>query len=203
VLEGLRMRNVFERSGWAAALMMLAIARTLLASEGGDPPTLFTGDLGNVIWSLLTFFAVLVVLGKFAWKPILGALQKREEFIRDSLAHAKRDRDEAERRLKEYGDKIVAARSEATAIVEEGRRDAEVVKRRIEDEAKSEAKAIIERGKREIAIATDTAVKELYTLSGKLATEVAGRILRKELNPREHERLITESINELQEVVSS
>lgn len=188
---------------WWSCVFLSVTASPLTASEGGEGPSLFTGDLGNVIWSLVTFFAVLVVLGKFAWKPILGALQKREDFIRDSLAAAKRDRDEAERRLKEYSDKIVAARTEATAIVEEGRRDAEVVKRRIEEEAKSEAKAIIERGKREIAIATDTAVKELYTLSGKLATEVAGRILRKELNPREHERLITESIEELQEVEAS
>ena len=98
---------------------------------------------------------------------------------------------------------MLAARAEATAIVDEGRRDAEVVKRRIEEEAKSEAKAILERGKREIAIATDTAVKELYTLGAKLAIEVAGRILRKELNPHEHERLIVESIDELQEVAGS
>jgi len=175
----------------------------LFASDGGDQPTLFTGDLGNILWSLLTFFAVLVVLGKFAWRPILSALQKREDFIRESLAHAKRDRDEAERRLKEYSDKIVAVRSEAMAIVDKGRRDAEVVKHRIEEESKAEAKAILQRAKREIAIATDTAVKELYTLSGKLATELAGRILRKELNPHEHERLIAESINELQEVAGN
>jgi len=177
--------------------------RPAVGSEGGEGPSLFTGDLGNVFWSLVTFFAVLVVLGKFAWKPILGALQKREDFIRESLAQAKRDRDEAEKRLKEYSEKIVAARSEATAIVEEGRRDGDVLRQKLEEDGKAEAKAILERAKREIAIATDTAVKELYTLSGKLATEVAGRILRKELNPREHERLITESINELQEVEAS
>src|SRR3990172_942654 len=177
--------------------------RPAVGSEGGEGPSLFTGDLGNVFWSLVTFFAVLVVLGKFAWRPILGALQKREDFIRESLAHAKRDRDEAEQRLKEYSEKIVAARSEATAIVEEGRRVGDVLRQKLEEDGKAEAKAILERAKREIAIATDTAVKELYSLTAKLATELAGRIVRKELNPREHERLITESINELQEVEAS
>jgi F-type H+-transporting ATPase subunit b len=170
----------------------------IFASEGGDQPTLFTGDLGNILWSLLTFFAVLVVLGKFAWRPILSALQKREDFIRDSLAHAKRDRDEAERRLKEYSDKIVAARSEATAIVDEGRRDGDVIRQKLEEDGKVEAKAILERARREIQIATDSAVKELYSLSAKLATDVAAKIIRKELNPREHERLIEESISELE-----
>ena len=181
----------------------LGAAAQAAAESGEGKGNPFAGDIGNALWTLVVFVLVVVVLGKFAWKPILGALQKREDFIRDSLAQAKQDREDAERRLKEYSDKIVAVRSEAMAIVDKGRRDAEVVKHRIEEESKAEAKAILQRAKREIAIATDTAVKELYTLSGKLATELAGRILRKELNPHEHERLIAESINELQEVAGN
>jgi F-type H+-transporting ATPase subunit b len=186
------------KSRLVAAGLPLMTTAPLLASEGGDQPSLFTGDLGNILWSLLTFFAVLVVLGKFAWRPILGALQKREDFIRDSLVHAKRDREEAELRLKEYTDKIVAARVEATAIVEEGRRDGDVLRQKLEVDGKAEAKAILERARREIQIATDSAVKELYSLTAKLATDVAAKIIRKELNPREHERLIEESIDELE-----
>jgi len=176
----------------------LGAAAQAAAESGEAKGNPFAGDIGNALWTLIVFVLVVVVLGKFAWKPILGALQKREDFIRDSLAKAKRDRDEAERRLKEYSDKIVAARAEATAIVDEGRRDAEVVKRRIEEESKAEAKANLDRTRREIQIATDSAVKELYSLSVKLATDVAAKIIRKELNPREHERLIEESINELE-----
>jgi len=167
------------------------------ASEGGGP-SIFTGDLGNVFWSLATFLAVLVVLGKFAWKPILTALQKREDFIRDSLLQAKRDREDAERKLKEYSEKIVAARSEATAIVEEGRRDAEALRHKIEADAKAESQATLERARREISIATETAIKELFTFSAKLATEAASRIIRKELNPKDHERLISETITEIE-----
>ena len=152
-------------------LAFLASATSTLASEGGgEQSTLFTGDLGNIIWSLITFFVVLGVLGKWAWGPILSALQQREEFIRKSLAQAKRDREDAEQQLKEYTEKLVAARAEATAIVDEGRRDAEVLKRKIEDDAKGEAQASLDRAKREIAIATDSAVKELYTISARLAT---------------------------------
>ncbi len=73
---------------------------------------------------------MLFVLGKFAWGPILSGLQARENFIRESLETAKRDRDEAEARLREYEERLATARAEATAIVDEGRRDAEVVKRR-------------------------------------------------------------------------
>jgi F-type H+-transporting ATPase subunit b len=168
------------------------------AGEEGGKANPFAGDIGNALWTMVIFVIVLVVLGKFAWGPILAALQKREDFIRDSLAQAKQDRQEAERKLKEYTTQIEAARTEASAIVDEGRRDAEVLKRKLEEVAKAEAQATIERAKREIGIAKETAVKELYGLSGKLATEVASRIIRKELNPKEHERLIAEAIDDLE-----
>ena len=178
---------------------MLAVAPAL-GSEGADGPSLFTGDLGNILWSLLTFVAVLVVLGKFAWGPILSALQKREDFIRDSLAQAKKDREAAQAELAKHAERLDAARAEASGIVEEGRRDAEVLHRKIEADARREAEEMLARAKREIGVATDTAVKHLYTLSADLATNVASRIIRKEIDAKEHERLIAESIEELQTV---
>lgn len=174
----------------------------ILALAGCEPGP-FAGDVGNALWTMVVFVIVLLVLGKFAWGPILSALQKREDFIRESLTKAKIDRDEAQRILQEYSDRINTARSEATAIVEEGRRDADVLRRKIEETAKAEAQAMIERSKREIGIATDTAVKELYTLSAKMATQMASKIIRKELNDQEHERMISESIDEIVQAVEA
>ena len=183
---------------WSRFSAFLGMA-FILALAGCDPGP-FAGDIGNALWTMVVFVIVLVVLGKFAWGPILGALQKREDFIRESLEKAKHDREEAQRVLKEYSDRINASRSEASAIVEEGRRDADVLRRKIEETAKSEAQAMVERAKREIGIASDTAVKELYGLSAKLATELASKIIRKELNPKEHERLVSEAIDDLEKV---
>src|SRR6185369_9557886 len=104
------------------------------------------------------FVLVLVILGKFAWGPILNTLQTRESFIREALEKAKHDRESAEARLKE------------------------------------DAAKMIERAKREIHIATDTATKELYTLSAKLATQLAARVIGRELTPQDHQRLISEAI---------
>lgn len=182
----------------AVTVLGAASARALAAGEAEQgSPSIFTGDLGNVFWTLVTFLAVVFVLGKFAWPPILTALQKREEFIRDSLQQAKTDRESAEARLKEYEQRLQSAREEATGIVEEGRRDAEVVKREIESTARQEAGAMLERAKREIGIARDTAVRDLYDLSGELATNIASRIIRQEVDSAAHERLIRESIEEL------
>jgi F-type H+-transporting ATPase subunit b len=176
----------------------LALAAPAVAQEheaAANNP--FAGDFGNALWTVVIFVLVLVVLGKFAWGPILKGLQARESYILESLEKAKKERDEADARMKLYEDKLAQARTEVTAMVEEGRRDAEVVKRKILDEARQEAEKERERTKREIQLATDTATKQLYALSAKMATDLAGIIIRKELTPQDHERLIAESIQEL------
>lgn len=195
----MNMRLVLASAGLTSAIPLVAVASEAAAEHA--QPNLFTGDLGNVFWSLATFFLVVIVLGKFAWRPILGALRKREEFIRDSLRQAKSEREAAERQLREYTEKIIAARSEATAIVEEGRRDAEALKRKLEEVGRTEAAAMAERARREIAIATETAIKEIHTHTAHLATEVASRIIRKQLDAKEQERLVRESLVELEKAM--
>jgi len=185
----------------AALTTLVLMATPALAAEAGHGEAAanspFAGDIGNALWTVIIFALVLVVLGKYAWGPILTNLQARESFILESLEKAKKEREEAEGRLRAYEEKLAAARAEASAIVDEGRRDADAVKRRIEEQARHEADQMIARARREIQIATDTATKELYTLSARLATDMATRIIRKELTPQDHERLIAESISAL------
>lgn len=196
-----RARAKWQLGGILATCLLIAVpALAAGGGEGHGESSIFAGDLGNVLWTLVIFGLVLVVLGKYAWGPMLEMLQKREDFIRESLESAKNDRVEAEARLAEYEERLTVARAEATAIVEEGRRDAEVLRQRIEEEARAEAGKVMERAKREIAIAHETAMKELYEVSGRLATDIAGRIVGRELSAGDHERLIRESIEEIGQV---
>lgn len=181
-----------------AAAAFLATAVPALASEGGEGSNLFAGDLGNAIWTLVIFLAVVFVLGRWAWGPILERLQAREDFIRKSLTEAKADREAAEARLQEYEERLAAARAEATAIVDEGRRDAGAVRQRIEEEGREEAGKMLERARREIEIAKQTAIKDIYSVAARLATAAASKIIAKELTPEDHERLVAESIAELE-----
>jgi F-type H+-transporting ATPase subunit b len=198
------------------ALMTLALAGGTVLAAAAAPPelehaapgqeaaghaesesNLFAGDLGNAIWTLVIFLLAVFLLGRFAWGPLLSTLQERERFIRDSLAQAKADREAAEARLAEYTHKLEEARAEATEIVDEGRRDGEVVKAKIEGEARAEATKLIERAKREIDVAKKTAIRELYATSARLATEVAARLIKREVKAADHERLIGEAIDDL------
>ena len=144
------------------ALLGLLLAPSLaLAAAGGGESNLFAGDIGTAVWTLVIFLLVIFVLGKFAWGPMLEGLQSREQFIRNSLEEAKAENEKAKALLSEYEEKVEQAKTEATAIVDEGRRDAEAVKRQIEEQARTEADTMIERAKREITLAQQTAVKEI------------------------------------------
>ncbi|HOA75462.1 MAG TPA: F0F1 ATP synthase subunit B [Phycisphaerae bacterium] len=185
---------------------ILALAPAVWAADaahGDGKISPFTGDLGNAIWTLLIFGLVLFVLGKFAWGPILTGLQRRERFIRESLETAKRDREAAEARLREYEQKLAEAREEASRLVEEGRRDAEVTRRKIEEEARAASEAMIERAKREIGVARDTALRDLYETSAELATSMASGILRRQITPEDHSRMVQDALAQLQGRVGS
>jgi F-type H+-transporting ATPase subunit b len=193
---------MLTKRNWAIAAMagVCVPASTVLAAEAGhaaEEPSLFAGDLGNAIFTLLIFVLVLVVLARFAWGPLLSALQKREKYIHDSLASAKRDREASEQRLREIEARLAKAHEEASAIVDEGRRDAEVVKRRIEEEARKSADDLVSRAKREIGIARDSALKDLYEQSAQLAMTMAGSVLRRQVTPEDQQRLISEALSEM------
>lgn len=176
----------------ALALALPALAADVEA-EGGSP-SLFSGDIGNALWTLAIFLLVLWVLGKYAWGPILTGLQGREEYIKGSLDQARLQREAAEQRLAEYEAKLAAARTETEELLAEARRDAAALREREIKKAESDAAQMLERAKREIAIAKDTAVKDLYTHATALSTKIAGNILEREINPQDHERLIADSI---------
>ncbi|MAE71721.1 MAG: ATP synthase F0 subunit B [Gemmatimonadetes bacterium] len=181
----------------AAALGLILPGAAMAAGGDGSGSGPFAGDIGNALWTLVIFLLVVWVLGRFAWGPLLNALQSRERFIRESLEEAKKDRDEAAAQLARHEERMAEARAEATAIVEEGRRDADVVKQRIEVKAQEEADKMIERARREIGIAKQTAVHDLYAQAADMATELAGRIIDKELDPATHTELIAGAIGDL------
>jgi F-type H+-transporting ATPase subunit b len=190
---------MMRRVSTSLVLFMLILTPALWAAEEGQG-NLFAGDIGNAVWTLVIFLLVVLVLGKFAWGPLLSGLQQREEFIRRSLKEAKEDREAAEARLAEYEAKLADAGAQAVAIVDEGKRNAEQARASIEEKARDEADRMVERARREIDLAKQSAIKDLYATSSELATEIASRILQRELNAEDHERLISDSIKELGEL---
>ena len=187
---------MMRRTSTILVLLLTLQASVALAAEGGEN-NLFAGDIGNAVWTLVIFLLVIVVLGKFAWGPLLSGLQQREEFIRRSLKEAKEDREAAEARLQEYEERLSGATAEAAEIVDRGKSEGETLRASIEEKARDEADKMVDRARREIELAKQSAIKDLYATSARLATDIAARIVGREIEAEDHERLIRESIEEL------
>jgi len=183
------------------AVLLLSTAVPALAAETGDASVLnpvnvegynFRGDLA--LWTLVVFLVVLAILSKFAWRPIVEGLQKREDEITGQIAEAQRKNDEARQILAEYEKKLADAAAEVRGLIEQGRRDAETVGRQLLDKAREEAGIEHQRALQRIETATSVALKELAEKSATLAVELAGKIVGTQLRPADHSRLIDQAV---------
>jgi len=169
-----------------------------LAGEGGI--ALLEVNPGLIIWTTITFGVVLVVLRAFAWKPIIGALDERAEKVHSDIERAESIRLEAERKLSEYLEKLNGLRAEGLDIVQEARRDAEKLKNDMLTSARTEADGIKERSLREVKLAMDKALDEYHNRVVEISVAVASQILGKTLNAADHEKLIADSIKNIEGV---
>jgi F-type H+-transporting ATPase subunit b len=183
----------------ATAILTLAALPAQAQEHAPEAAALspFAGNVGNAIWTLAIFLLVVVILGKFAWGPVLALLQERERFIHKSLADAKRDREEAEARLREYAAKIQTARVEAGAIVEEARRDAERLREDLKQRARTEADTMIQNAERQISLQTQRAIQEIRREAVDLSVAIASKIIQRNLTKEDNQRLIDEAIRQV------
>ena len=149
---------------------------------------------GLFFWQAIILVVLIVLLAKFAWKPILLALAAREEGIADAIASAERARAEMQN-LKSQNDSILKeARAERDAIMKEARE----IKDNMISEAKAEAEAqsakIIEQAKLAIAGEKNAAIAELKSQVSALSVEIAEKLLKTELSNREAQNTLVEKM---------
>ena len=180
-------------------LLTLAFAQPALAAApaegGGSSP--FAGTMYQAIAAAIVFIVVFAVLKLTAWNKILEGIQSRENKIKHDLEHAEQSANQAADTLREYQAKLAAAQEEARKIIDQSRADAQKVAANIERDAQAHITSMRQRAESDIAAAKDAAVNEIYAQAATLATEVAGRILKRQINAEDQRQLIDESLNEL------
>ena len=154
-------------------------------------------DPGLYIWSIVIFLVLLFLLMKFAWKPLLVMLEKREDNIRKSLLDAEKARDELAN-VKEDTEKLLdKARTESQAIVAAGKKNAERMKDEIIDKAQSKSDALLVDAKKQIDIEKDRAIADVKAEVVNLSMEVAEKLIKKNLSKEDNLKLINESLNNI------
>jgi F-type H+-transporting ATPase subunit b len=197
-------------TGLVVLVMVLAAipafaAAPATAEHGGAhaSPQLLPGPsagLVTAITTLVVFVCLVIVLGKYAWGPIATGLRQREEKIRAEIADAEAARAKADATLKDYSNKLAAAQEQIREMLSKASADGEKLATTIRMKAQQEAEEIKERANKDIESARDAALREIYDKTADLATAVAEKIIRRNLNAADQQDLVRQSLEQLQTV---
>ncbi|KFF12283.1 F0F1 ATP synthase subunit B [Chryseobacterium soli] len=141
--------------------------------------------IGLLFWMTLTFVILLFILAKFAWKPIVNAVNDRETSIVDALNQAKLAKKEMEE-LKADNERIIReAKIERDAILKEAREIKDRIVGEAKDIAKSEGDKLIESARQSIQSEKNAAMADIKSQIGNLSVNIAESILKQKLDNTE------------------
>ena len=154
-------------------------------------------DPGLFIWTIVTFLVLLALLARYAWGPLLEALDSRQRSIRKALEDADRARQELERLNQESSQILRHARSEAESIISASRADAERLREEIKQKARAEAASIARNAERQIQLETQRALQRLREEAVDLSVMIASKIIQRNLSKEDNERLIEDTLKQI------
>jgi len=157
---------------------------------------LLSPDSGTIFWTVITFILLLLILKKYAWKPILKTLADRENKIKAALYQAEQDQKEAAKLLEEQKALLEKARRDSVQLINESKRSAEASRKELIEQARQEADRILERARREIDLSKDAAIQEIKQYATEIAILAAQKVVGETLSTEQHLKLIDKYVKE-------
>ena len=154
-------------------------------------------DPGLFIWTIITFLVLLTLLAKFAWGPLLRALESRQEMIRKSLDDAEEARRELERLHLESAQILKQARVQRESIMSQSRSDAERLREELKQKARAEADTIVRTAGRQIQLETAQALQQIRREAADLSVMIASKLIQRNLSKEDNDRLIDEALKQV------
>lgn len=182
-----------RRTLFTVPALLLAAAAPAHAAEGG----LLDVNTGLSVWTIVIFLIVLGILAKFAYPPILGAVEAREAHLRETIEAAERDRAEAARLLDEQRREMEEARARLKEAFEENKAAAEKTREELLARARAEQEEMLERARREIVREREAALGEVRRDAVELALAAATRLVGRNLGEDEDRRLVMEYLGQV------
>ena len=158
---------------------------------------LITPEFGTIFWTLFTFGILAILLKVYAWKPILALLDERERSVKESLESARKARADADEMLQKNQEFLANARRETAALLEQGRKESEILRAELLTQARKESQDLIEQGKRQIQYEQKQAVEELRRQVAGLAIGAAERLIERNLDDAAHRKLVADYLQSL------
>jgi F-type H+-transporting ATPase subunit b len=190
--------------------VLLVVVCVGAAAFGADAPaeaavelSPFSGGFGDALWTIITFVVLLVVLWKLAWKPILAALNARQEHIEKQITDADETHKEAECVLAQYRKKLEDADSEGKGIIATHVNKAQQEAKEIVGGAKEQTEAMKLKAEADIERAGKTARAELFDQAGELVLRLGEEILGRAVSDEDNQRFTGEAVARLKKEESA
>ena len=156
-----------------------------------------TPSPGIFLWTIITFLIVLGILKWKAWGPLMKALDDREKRISDALSAADKAKEEAQKVSSDYEEMIAKAQSERQKIITQASQDADKLREKKESDAKSKCDQMVDKAKKEIESEKAKALKEIKSVAVFLSVEAASKILKKNLDTTDNQKIAEETIRNI------
>ena len=164
----------------------------LLAQEQHAARGPLTVEFGLMFWTIIVFIALLLILRKFAWPALLGAVEAREKALEEQLAEAERNRAQAAALLAEHQKLVAEGRASAHALLAEARTAAEKERALAMEKTRQEQEELLARARRDIEAERDRAVAELRREAVDLTLAAASKLIGQRLDSDTDRRLVQE-----------
>jgi len=158
---------------------------------------LLSPDSGTIFWTMITFILLLLILKRYAWKPILKTLSDRENKIKVALYQAEQDQKDAEKLLAEQRELLEKAKKESIQIINDSIKSAEASRKELLEQTRAEADHLLERAKQEIELSKDAAIEDVKQYATDIAILAAQKVVGETLSKEQHLNLIDKYIKEL------
>jgi F-type H+-transporting ATPase subunit b len=155
-------------------------------------------DPGLFIWTILTFLVLVALLAKFAWGPLLAALERRRQMIAKAVEDAERARVELERVRQDAVKMLADARVEGESIIAKSRVAAVRLGEDLRQKAAGEAAGILKKAEREIQLETAKAIEQVRREVVELSVQIASKILHRSVSAEDNRALIEDTIKQIE-----
>jgi len=184
-------------AGLAGAAAWLLAAAPALAEEAHAETGAPYGDFGQAFMILAVFGGLMFILGKYAWKPIIGQLQRREKEVGERLQDTERRNRQAKELEAHYHARLDRADAEAKQLLAKSLEEAAKAREELLAAARDEGKHTIEAAVAEIEQFKKAAIEELQQATANMAVSIAGEIIRDQLSPEKQQELVGQSLTRI------
>jgi F-type H+-transporting ATPase subunit b len=176
----------------------------ILAQEGAEHVEeeksgldLILPAVDELVWGLICFLVVAFFLMKIAFPKLKEGVQKREQAIQQANEAAESSKQEAEKTLSDYKQQLAEARTEANKVIDEARQSAEQVRQDLIKKAEADAKAVVDKAQEQIEAERSRTLDSLRGEVGKLAVDLAEKVVGRSLDRSTQSQLVDDYIKEV------